>query len=466
VRKILLVAAREFEATVATKGFILGLLVTPLLIGFLIVALPRLMSEEPPKVIGEVAVIDPTGQVVGGLREYLSPDAIAARRDEQRQELEKVAGPVSSAIARRSPQGSAAMQQSLDAALGRVPQLQITALDAATDVEAAKAPLTTATDETSGTRGRLALAVIHPNAARASDSDGRFGTYDLYVRSRLDDRLEDEISDGLREAIVGARLQASGLDRARIEALTEVENVTSRTVTAQGERETNEIANAMVPAGFMVLLLISVLTSGQYLLTSTVEEKSNRVAEVLLSAVSPMELMTGKILGQLLVGLLVLALMLGLGLSALFSFAMMGVLDPTLIVLLVVLYLLAFLTVGSVMAAIGAAVNEMREAQTLMTPVMLAVMIPWILWMPISRDPNSVFATVLSFVPPLGNFVILLRVTSNSPPPVWQVWLSLLVGAAGAYAALWFAAKVFRIGLLMFGRPPTFATLVRWARMA
>jgi ABC-type Na+ efflux pump permease subunit len=346
-----------------------------------------------------------------------------------------------------------------------VPQLRVLALEAGSDVEQAKAPLTIAPGK-GDEQGRLALAVVHANAVQRTDATSKFGSYDLYVRAKLDDRIEDEIRYGLRDAIIGARIANSGLDRASVEALTRVESPTSRTVTTEGERETNEVANTLVPAGFMILLLMSVLTGGQYLLTSTVEEKSNRVVEVLLSAVSPMELMTGKILGQMAVGLLVLALYAGLGLSALFSFAMIGVLDPTLILFLVVFYLLAYLTVGSIMAAIGAAVNEMREAQSLMTPIMLLVMIPWILWLPISRDPNSMFATVLSFVPPLGNFVLLLRLTSTSPPPMWQVLLGIAVSAAGAYAAMWFAAKVFRIGLLMFGKPPSFATLIRWARMA
>jgi len=118
------------------------------------------------------------------------------------------------------------------------------------------------------------------------------------------------------------------------------------------------------------------------------------------------------------------------------------------------------------MAAAGAAVSEMREAQGLMTPVMLIVMVPWILWMPISRDPNSVLAIALSFVPPVGNFVMMLRLASATPPPMWQALLAVVVGAAGAVATLWFAAKVFRIGLLMYGKPPNFATLLRWARMA
>jgi ABC-type Na+ efflux pump permease subunit len=220
------------------------------------------------------------------------------------------------------------------------------------------------------------------------------------------------------------------------------------------------------PAGFMLLLMMSVMTSGQYLLTTTVEEKSNRVVEVLLSAVSAMELMTGKILGQMAVGFLVLVLYAGLGIAALLSFAMLGLVDPKLIAFLLVFYLLATFTYSALMAAIGSAVNEMREAQTLMMPVLLLVMIPWILWLPISREPNSTLAVVLSFLPPVGNFVMLLRMTSTAPPPMWQVWLSIAVSALGVYATLWFAAKVFRVGLLMFGKPPSFGTLIRWARMS
>ena len=124
-----------------------------------------------------------------------------------------------------------------------------------------------------------------------------------------------------------------------------------------------------------------------------------------------------------------------------------------------------FFTTAAMMAAVGSAVNEMREAQSLMTPVMMFLMIPWLLWLPISREPNSLLAVVLSFVPPLNSFVMLLRMSSVAPPPLWQAWLSILVGIAGVYGSLWFAAKIFRVGLLMFGKPPSFGTLVKWARM-
>jgi len=252
----------------------------------------------------------------------------------------------------------------------------------------------------------------------------------------------------------------------RNEALTNVPRPVARTVTAKGERTTGAEMNILVPMAFMLLLFMSVMTSGQYLLTSTVEEKSNRVVEVLLSAVSAIELMTGKILGQMAVGVLVLLLYAALGIVALVSFATLGLIDPILLVYLLVFYVLAFFTFASLMAAVGSAVNEMREAQSLMMPIMMTLMVPWLLWLPLSREPNSLLAVSLSFIPPFSNFVMLLRMTSVSPPPSWQPWVAIGIGALGAYASVWFAAKVFRVGLLMFGKPPTFGTLVRWARMS
>jgi ABC-type Na+ efflux pump permease subunit len=176
--------------------------------------------------------------------------------------------------------------------------------------------------------------------------------------------------------------------------------------------------------------------------------------------------MTGKILGQMAVGLLLLGIYAGMGVLSLVSFALLGLVDLSLLVYLGIFYIIAYFVVGSLMAAIGAAVNEMREAQTLMTPIMMGMMIPWLLWLPITRSPNSTFATVLSFLPPVNPFVMMLRMTSTDPPPLWQVWLSIAIGIASVFAALWFAAKVFRIGLLMHGKPPSFATLVKWVRMA
>ncbi len=459
--RVLHIALRELISTVATKAFIIGVLITPVIIAVMILILPLLIDPSAPKIDGELAIIDPTGEVIDGVREYLSPEAMARRRADFEDKIDEVMPDAVKGLT-GVPAASAAIDQALETAIGEVPEIAILALPEDADLEQEKAALLEGKAQDGG---RLALAVIDRDAIHPGD-DGTYGRYRLFVREKLDDRLKSEIQQALRDTIVGARVLARGLDPEEIDRLTRVGFVRSVAVTEEGERETSEILNTLLPVGFMGLLLISVMTGGQYLLTTTIEEKSSRVVEVLLSAVSPMQLMTGKILGQMAVGLIILVLYAGMGLSALVTFSAVGLIDPWLIFYLLIFFVIAYFVMASLMAAIGAAVNEMREAQTMMTPVVMMIMIPWILWLPISRDPNSLFATITSLLPPINSYVMLVRMTSSTPPPLWQVWLSITIGAVSVYGALWLAAKVFRIGLLMHGKPPNLATLWRWVRMA
>jgi ABC-2 type transport system permease protein len=189
------------------------------------------------------------------------------------------------------------------------------------------------------------------------------------------------------------------------------------------------------------------------------------VVEVLLAAVSPLELMWGKLLGQLGVGLVTLGIYVALGVLALMQFAMFGLVDPMLLVWLFLFFLVAYLVFGALMQAVGAAVSQIADAQSLMGPIMLLLVVPYVLTPVIGRAPDSTIAVVSSFVPPVNAFAMMARLASSSPPPVWQVLLSLLAGLAGAVVAVWFAAKIFRVGLLMHGKPPSLGTLVKWARM-
>jgi ABC-type Na+ efflux pump permease subunit len=238
------------------------------------------------------------------------------------------------------------------------------------------------------------------------------------------------------------------------------------TWTAQGATSSGEMAQMFVPMGFMILLWISTYTGGQFLLTSTIEEKSNRIMEVLLSAVSPLELMVGKIIGQMCAGLMILVLYSFLGISAMIVFRQAHLVDWGNLVLMVALFLLCFGFIACMMAAIGSAVNDIHEAQSLMTPLMLIIVSPMILMMPIILDPKGVMATTMSFIPGVGPFVLMLRISSSDPPAAWQIATSLFVNAIYVVILAKLAAKIFRIGVLMYGKPPNFATLLRWIRMA
>ena len=453
------VAVREFLATVATKGFVVGIVLPVLMIAVVVKLMPLLTKNDAPKIEGEIAVSDPTGAIVPRLETYLAPEAIAGRREAARKQLAEQVP----AIEVAEKVGGDKVKLAMDSALGEVPVLHVVTVPQGESLDTTKDGLRQGEIKDGG---RLAVIVVHPDAVSRKPDAAAYGNYNLFVRAKLDDRIEDEIRDGMRQALVAARIEAQGLDRAQIESLTKVPRVPSTTVTAGGEKQTNPFINIFLPMACMGLLLMTSMTGAQYLLTTTVEEKSSRVVEVLLSAVSPMQLMTGKILGQMAVGFLMLAVYAGSGLVVLALYAMLNVMNLSLLVYLGVFYVLSYFLIASFMAAVGSAVNEMREAQTLMAPAMLVIMIPWLLWFPITRDPNSAFAMACSFIPPINNYVMMLRLTTATPPPVWQVLLSIGISIVSVYVALRLAAKVFRIGLLMFGKAPNFATMLRWARMA
>ena len=251
-----------------------------------------------------------------------------------------------------------------------------------------------------------------------------------------------------------------------IRKLMQVSAAKSEIVSRKGTQGKNEVARMLLPIGFMVLILMAVMAGGQQLMTSTIEEKSSRVIEVLLAAVSPTELMAGKIIGQMAVGALMLLIYGGLMAVGLVAFSLLGMIQFSSLIYMLVFFVLSSLTIASLMAAIGAAVNEIREAQGLLTPVMLVIMLPMMFMGPIAADPNSTLATVLSFCPPVSPFVMMMRIGAAAPPPDWQVWLAILVNAVAAVVSVWLAGKVFRIGLLMNGKPPNLLTLWRWVRMA
>ncbi len=457
MKKILLVAGREFIATVSTKAFVIGLLLMPAMIGVSIVVFPRLLNPRSFKTQGEIAVIDASGRAIADIRSAFAPEQMVKRREQQvRQALNQAPAAVQELTrARATPQLAAAMVN-----VGTVSDLSLIELARDTDVQKEKSWLLQ-----SAARRHLALVVVHADAVDSSDGK-TFGTYDTYVPANSDDRAMNEIHAAMQEALVNARTRAEGLDRAQIESLVHVERGKSVTVTKDSEHARVGGINQVLPIFFVVLMFMGVMTGGQSLLASTVEEKSNRVMEVLLSALSPLELLAGKLIGQFGVSLIVLGLYIGIGLAVLLSFALFGLINPWLIPYLGIFFVLSYLTYGSLMVSVGAVVNDMREAQSLMMPLMLVLTFPFWVWFPISQNPNSTFATVVSFVPPVNDFAMLIRMASTSPPPLWQVWISIGIGAAGVVASLWFAGKIFKIGLLMYGKPPNIATLIRWARQS
>lgn len=479
MHKILIIAWREFIATVSNKGFILGMILPPVLITAAFMVMPKLMNKKPPAVFGEVAIIDHTGRVAPKLEEALRPEAIEHRRqemlDEGQKMVERSTG-LNAAQQAQALQSNPMAKSAMQSAFGATPQLTLKVMPPDTSVEEAKQDILKATgrEQAGDELRRLALVVVplgsvDLSASRQSGEDGAgktFEQYEVFVAPRLDPEVQRNLRDEVSQAIVDTRMELQGLDPSLIRNLTARPKAVSQAVTKEGDRKTSEAASFIVPAAFMFLIWVSVFTAGQYLLTSTIEEKSSRVMEVLLSAASPMQMMLGKIVGKGAVGALVLFLYSGVGIAVLIFSAMTQLLAWQSLIYLAVYFLIAYLTIACLFAAIGAAVTEVAEAQALMGPIMMVLIIPMMLWMPILRNPNSTFAQVCSFVPLINPFVMVLRVSGSETIPFWQIPASIVVGILTVVVLAWASAKIFRIGVLMYGKPPNFATLIRWVRMA
>jgi ABC-2 type transport system permease protein len=312
----------------------------------------------------------------------------------------------------------------------------------------------------------VGLAIVPP--ALLEPGGGDAAPFTLLVPSKSPPRVTELLERAVSQAVVRARVARSGGDYATLTGMLREPRAAARRIAPDGtESDESKAAKMLLPMGFMMLLWIATFTSGNYLLTTTIEEKSNKVMEVILSAVSPMQLLCGKILGYAAVSALMLAMYGGLAIALLVAAAMGDLVSPGLLLLLGVYFVMAYAFVAVMMASVGSAVNDLREAQSLVTPVMLVMMVPLMLWLPISEQPNGWLATVASFVPPAIPYVMVLRVAASSEPiAAWQVALSIAWGFAWVLAFLWAGAKVFRVGVLMQGKPPSPRELLKWIRMA
>jgi ABC-2 type transport system permease protein len=125
---------------------------------------------------------------------------------------------------------------------------------------------------------------------------------------------------------------------------------------------------------------------------------------------------------------------------------------------------MAYFMVAAIMAAIGSAVSDLQEAHALITPAMLVLFLPMVLFMPVSQSPNGVLAVVTSYIPVLTPFVMIIRVTSAEAIPMWQVISATAFGFFGVLLMVWMAARIFRVGVLMTGKPPSPMELIKWLR--
>jgi ABC-2 type transport system permease protein len=230
-----------------------------------------------------------------------------------------------------------------------------------------------------------------------------------------------------------------------------------------GGEESNNMLTLFIPFGFMMLIFMVIFLSAQPLLESVMEEKSGRIAEVLLGSVSASQLMFGKLLGNVAGSLTVVAIYAAGGIATAVYNGWTHFIPLTLIPWFLVYQILAVLLFSSLFMAVGAAVNQLKEAQSLLLPIWVLLACPMFVWFQIVREPNGAVATWMSFFPPATSLVMVLRLASEAVIPLWQIIVGLLLLVATTAICIHVAGRIFRIGILWQGKTPRFSELIRWA---
>jgi ABC-2 type transport system permease protein len=409
--KSLILAQREYLALVRTKAFLLGMFLAPVLmvVSFLFIPRGNAPEEGAPR---EVLVVDYSRRVVPAL---ISAASAANVTITDYPESQYAAGGEREELDRRVQSGAVA-----------------------------------------------GLLVIRQDAIEPGPPAGEKSAV-LTVRNAAS-RTAVWLQRTLNDVIRLERMKAAGIEPERAQRLLSDPGVDIRAPAGAGESSRDAALKAtLVPLFTLMLVFMAIMSSAPYMLHSVIEEKQQRIAEVLLGSMSPSELMTGKLIGAAGAGMTVLAVYAVMGGVAAARYDLGSVLSPLLIVMALANVLVALVMFGSLFLAAGATATEIKEAQGLMTPLMLIVFLPMMTLSQLLTNPDGQLAITLSLFPLTAPMILPLRLAATNVP-VWQIVVSVGGALLTTVAVVWLAGRIFRIGILSQGRAPKLRELVAWIR--
>jgi ABC-2 type transport system permease protein len=265
------------------------------------------------------------------------------------------------------------------------------------------------------------------------------------------------------------RCLRSGVPPDEIEAMLQPVRLLSKGLskrTADGKIEDppteSQIAHVLMPVGLIMLMFLLIMVGATPLMQGVVEEKMQRIAEVLLGSVRPFELMLGKLFGMIGVSLTVAALYLAGAYGAAYWYGFADYLPASLLLWFVIYQMLAVLMYGSLFIAIGAACTDMKETQSLLLPVMFLACLPLFVLVKIIESPNGPFVTAISFFPSATPMMMIARQAVPPGPVWWQPVAGVAVVLLATALCIYAAGRIFRVGILMQGKGAQFSQLVKW----
>ncbi|MBN2560653.1 MAG: ABC transporter permease [Phycisphaerae bacterium] len=434
MRRIWVVAMREYRANVRTKSFLIAIFLVPIFMfgGIGVITYMEHRGESGTK---RVAVLDRSGSIFADLRAAAVErnktgifDKETGRQVESAYELVEIAP-----VAGRSDE-----------------QL----LELSDRVRAEK---------------YFAFVEISEDILDASESTGGTGIR-YYTNQPAERGIPRWLLWRISEQVKAIRFDKAGIDRDLVgRALQPVsrEDLGLLSRTESGEikqaEEVDELASFAVPFGFLMMMFMCLMVTTQPLLHGVLEEKMQRIAEVVLGSIPPFHLMLGKLVGHLFVALTLILIYFAGAYFVANHVGKADLLELRLIGWFLVFMFFGIFMYGSLFLAVGACCNDVKEAQSLVMPIMFPMMIPMFMLVPIIQAPNGTLATVMSLIPIWTPLMMVMRLAMPIVVPAWQPLLAIAGCVAGALFCVWVAGRIFRIGLLMQGKPPKIGEMIRWA---
>ena len=444
MKKLFAVIKREYIQRVRTKFFVIATILGPLMMAAFTVV-PALMFGIRAGGPTRLAIVDQTGKMYP--RVALEINSTQALRDEEESQSEQPPTLNSDPKQRVEQVGKA--QPSYYA-------VEQVAIDNRSIEEIRKQ-----LDDRVQTKQLEGYVVLPPDLLQS-------GQPELYVRNTADLFTKGHVADAISRAVSSQRMADANIDEKLVRRMREPVHL--RTFSA-GERggESKGEASFFLVFGIGLLIYMSVLLYGQFVLSAVIEEKETRIAEILFSSMRSFPLMMGKLIGVSLVALTQLTIwaltFIGISIWAAGSSIPIPHISPVILFYFGVFFLMGYFIYATVYAVVGSMVTTTQEGGQVALPVVFMLVTGFYLSFNIIRSPNSSLAFWASMFPFFSPITMLVRIVTETPP-LWQILLSLGIGLATATGLIWLASRIYRVGMLMYGKKATIPEVLRWVRQS
>ncbi|MBU8934699.1 MAG: ABC transporter permease [candidate division Zixibacteria bacterium] len=433
MRKILWLARREYLAAVRTTGFIIALVAIPIVMSGSVIAM-LLLKDRVDTTDRTIVVIDRSGVVADEL----------IRMAQERNEAE-IIDSISGKKVKPAYEFTIIAPDTIDPDQQR---LELSDRIRAGEIHAFL---------------EIGPDVLHPRG------DSTEHTIAYHAEGAAIDGIPSWMNSPVNRHLRATRMIKAGMDSntvddaliwLNIERMNPVQ-VDEAGAIVEAKKASRGIAVG-IPIGMTMLTLVMIAIGAAPMLSSVIEEKTQKIAEVLLGSMTPFQFMMGKILGGMAVSLTTSAVYVLGGVVFALNSGFVQYIPFHVLPWFFAFFTLGIIMFGSMFGAIGSLCNDPKDAQALTFPAMLPLMMTMFVLGPVIKQPLSGFATWMSLMPPFAPTLMMLRMATPAGVPGWQPWVAITGVIICTFLAVWIGGRVFRIGILLQGKPPRLADIARW----